>query len=117
MLLGLLAFASIALAASAGTAATPAATTNVSVSEREWSIVLGRLKAPRGTIVLNIRNFGQDDHNVAIRKNGVQYAFSGRILAGESKTISVKLGPGVYNVICTLPGHRSLGMATRLTVT
>jgi hypothetical protein len=91
--------------------------TAVGVSEREWSISLGRLKAPHGAITFYITNYGGDDHNVTIRKHGVQYGFSGRIPSGGQKTLSVHLAAGTYTVFCGLPGHRQLGMVAKLTVT
>ena len=89
----------------------------VGVSEREWSVTLSRLKVQHGTITFSIHNFGQDDHNIKIRKHGSQYGFSGRIRSGGTATITVNLKPGVYSVFCGIPGHRALGMNARLTVT
>lgn len=91
--------------------------TAVGVSEREWSVSLGRLKAPHGPITFYVTNYGGDDHNITIRKHGVQYGFSGRIPSGGQKTISTRLRPGIYSVFCSLPGHRQLGMVAKLTVT
>jgi plastocyanin len=99
----------------AGSAATT--TTAVGVSEREWSVTLGRLKAPHGAITLYITNYGQDDHDITVRKHGYTYGFSGRIASGGRKTLTVHLKPGTYNVFCRIPGHRQLGMAAKLTVT
>jgi plastocyanin len=89
----------------------------VGVSEREWSVALSRLKVQHGTITFSIHNFGQDDHNIKIRKHGWQYGFSGRIRSGGTATITVNLKPGVYSVFCGIPGHRALGMNAKLTVT
>jgi uncharacterized cupredoxin-like copper-binding protein len=104
------------LAAPAWSGATTT-TTAVGVSEREWSVALGRLKAPHGRIELYVHNFGQDDHNIVLRRLGVQYGSTGRIASGGQKTLAVTLKPGIYNVFCSLPGHRQLGMAAKLTVT
>lgn len=89
----------------------------VGVSEREWSVTLSRLKVQHGTITFSIHNFGQDDHNIKIRKHGWQYGFSGRIRSGDTATITVNLKPGVYSLFCGIPGHRALGMNAKLTVT
>jgi plastocyanin len=89
----------------------------VGVSEREWSVTLSRLKVQHGAITFSIHNFGQDDHNIKIRKHGSQYGFSGRIRSGGTATITVHLKPGVYSVFCGIPGHRALGMDAKLTVT
>ena len=94
-----------------------ATSTSVGVSEREWSITLGRLKAPHGRITFYVTNYGQDDHNVRIRKHGYQYGSTGRIRSGGHATVTVTLKPGVYTIVCGIPGHRQLGMVTKLTVT
>ena len=91
--------------------------TAVGVSEREWSVSLGRLKAPHGRITFYVTNYGQDDHNITIRRHGWQYGFSGRIPSGGRATITTTLKPGIYSVFCSIPGHRQLGMVARLTVT
>jgi hypothetical protein len=75
------------LVAPAWSGATTATTTAVGVSEREWSVGLGRLKAPHGRIELYVHNFGRDDHNLAVRRLGVQYGFTGRIASGGQKTL------------------------------
>ena len=92
-------------------------TTAVGVSEREWSISLGRLKAPHGRITFYVANFGQDDHNLRVRKRGYQYGSTGRIRSGGHATLRLTLKPGVYTLICGIPGHRQLGMVSTLTVT
>ena len=104
------------LAAPAWSGATTT-TTAVGVSEREWSVALGRLKAPHGRIELYVHNYGQDDHNIVVRRLGVQYGGTGRIASGGKKTLLKMLKPGIYNVFCSLPGHRQLGMRAKLTVT
>jgi plastocyanin len=93
------------------------APTAVGVSEREWMVALGRLKAPHGPITFSVHNYGQDDHNLVIRKLGVQYGSTGRIASGGQRTLTLTLKPGVYNLFCSIPGHRQLGMAAKLTVT
>jgi plastocyanin len=92
-------------------------TTAVGVSEREWTISLGRLKAPHGRITFYVHNYGQDDHNVSIRRHGVSYGHTGRIRSGDEATLTLSLKRGTYTVLCAIPGHRQLGMVAHLTVT
>jgi plastocyanin len=91
--------------------------TAVGVSEREWTISLGRVKAPHGRIVFYIHNYGQDDHDIKIRRDGVLYGHTGRIPSGGQVTLSLRLAPGRYSVYCAIPGHRQLGMLAHLRVT
>ena len=83
--------------------------TAVSVSEREWSVSLGRLKAPHGRITFYVTNYGQDDHNVKIRKHGTQYGFTGRIPSGGHATLTVSLKPGVYTRVLRAAGPPPAG--------
>jgi hypothetical protein len=96
---------------------TTATTTSVGTSLREGSIILQRLSAPHGKITFYVHNYGQDDHNVAVRRRGVQYGFTGRIRSRGDATLTVTLRPGIYNVFCTFPGHRQAGMLAQLRVT
>ncbi len=99
----------------AGSAATTS--TAVGVSEREWSISLGRVRAPHGRITFYVHNYGQDDHDIKIRRDGLLYGHTGRIQSGGQVTLTLRLAPGTYSVYCAIPGHRQLGMLTHLTVT
>jgi plastocyanin len=99
----------------AGSSATTS--TAVGVSEREWSITLGRLTAPHGRITFYIHNYGQDDHDIKVRSHHVAYGRTGRIRSGGEVTLTLRLKPGVYKIYCGIPGHMQAGMVTRLTVT
>jgi sulfocyanin SoxE-like protein len=92
-------------------------TTSVGTSLRESSIILGRLSAPHGRVRFFVHNYGQDDHDLVVRRHGVQYGTTGRIASGGDAMLTVRLKPGVYNVYCSLPGHRQAGMWVKLRVT
>jgi uncharacterized cupredoxin-like copper-binding protein len=115
LLIVVLGLCSVWLAASSGSDASTG--TTVGVSENEWHITLGRVRAPHGKITFSVTNFGQDDHNFAIRKHGVHYGSTGRIAHGAHATLTVTLPPGTYVLLCSIPGHAALGMITHLTVT
>lgn len=115
LLLIVLAAFSLWLAVSAAGSASTG--TTVGVSEREWHITLGRLKAPHGTVTFSVTNFGADPHNIEIRRHGIHYGSTGRIEPGHHAELTAKLTPGVYIVMCSLPGHAALGMVAKLTVT
>ena len=110
----------LALAVTAPGAAlgSPGGRTSVGVSEREWRVSLYRTRVPTGVIRLNVHNYGEDGHDLALRKR------DGRVLAavpelspGGSDTLSVRLRrPGRYVVFCSLEGHEANGMRARLTV-
>jgi hypothetical protein len=90
----------------------------VGVGEREWRISLYRGKVPAGRVNFNVRNFGEDGHDLAVR------TASGRVLGtiaevrpGRSATLSVRLrAPGRYRLFCSLEGHEARGMHALLRV-
>ncbi len=92
--------------------------TPVGVGEREWRISLYRSKVPTGRVKFNVRNFGEDGHDFAIR------TVAGRVLGsipelrpGRSGTLTVRLRePGRYRVFCSLAGHEAKGMHAVLRV-
>jgi hypothetical protein len=92
--------------------------TAVGVGEREWRITLYRPRVPTGRVKFNVRNFGEDGHDLAVR------ASSGRVLGalaelrpGTSGTLTLRLRkPGRYRLFCSLEGHEAKGMHAVLRV-
>ena len=109
----------IVLACLAASSSGAAASTSrsVGVDETEYRISLGRATVPHGRITFYIANFGQDDHNLKVARHQIGYGFSGRVPAGARTHFTVTLRPGRYNLYCSIPGHRAMGMLARLTVT
>ncbi len=111
-----IALAAVALAAAAAVPASARAPTPVGVGEREWRVSLYRSRVPVGRVRLNVRNFGEDGHDLSVR-NG-----DGRVLGtlaelrpGQTGTLAVRLRrPGRYVVFCSLEGHEAKGMRARL---
>jgi plastocyanin len=102
--------------ASAGEAATPS--TAVGIGEREFSIAVYRRTVPPGEVRFNIRNFGEDAHNlVVLGRTGRPLAQSAEIRAGRRATLAVNLRrTGTYRLICTAADHTSRGMTAKLVV-
>lgn len=73
-----------------------------------------------GTIHLNIYNFDQDPHTLAVAdSNGQQVSDTAQVAAGHPETpvtLTVTLPPGTYVLFCTLPQHAALGMKTTIVV-
>jgi hypothetical protein len=91
-------------------------TTSVGVGEREWRIALYRSHVPTGRLRLNVRNFGEDGHDLAIRtRSGRLLAALPELRSGATATLSVRLRrPGRYTVFCSLPKHEAKGMKALL---
>jgi plastocyanin len=61
-------------------------------------------------------NEGEIAHNLKIERGPdpkdetQELAGTDSFLPGDSETLDVKLPPGRYAMVCTVPGHRELGM-------
>ena len=105
----------IVLAAPAAAAARPTA---VGVGEREWRIALYRPWVPTGLVKFNVKNFGEDGHDLVVRnRRGLVRGRLPEIKPGETASVTARLlRPGRFTVYCSLPGHLQLGMRAVLKV-
>ena len=91
--------------------------TAVGVAQREFHITPYRRSVPVGAVKLNIRNYGEDTHNLVVRGPGGFSAIGPDVDSGASATWTVKLRkPGTYSLICTRANHLALGMKSKLKV-
>lgn len=92
---------------SAGSTAT---TLDISLSE---FAIKGNLEAKPGNVTLDVSNDGSVNHNVVLT-NGPR---TSDISPRDSTTLSLgNLGPGTYQLICDIAGHKEAGMVAALTV-
>jgi plastocyanin len=73
------------------------------------------VRAARGA-TLTVRNDGGIAHNLTLERGPVRVASTGSFLKGDREVLRVDLAPGRYTMICTVPGHRRLGMTGTFTV-
>ena len=92
--------------------------TAVGVGEHEWRISLYRSKVPTGRVVFNVRNFGEDGHDLAVRTaSGRVLGAIGEVRPGKTARLSLRLRkPGRYRLFCSLEGHEAKGMHALLRV-
>jgi len=91
--------------------------TAVGIAEREHYITPYRRSVPVGLVKLNIRNYGEDVHNLVIRGPGKFTAVGPDVDSGTGATWTVRLRrPGTYSLLCTRANHLSLGMKSKLKV-
>ncbi len=104
----------IAVASSAGATRR----SQVQVVEKEYSLTLSRLRVRSGNVVVQLVNFGMDDHDLVVQGNARgSKPYSFKLLApGTLETRTLKLAPGRYTLYCSVPGHRALGMVASLIV-
>ena len=113
--------------------------TTVQVVHHDYSVTPSQASAPRGTITFAVTNQGQMPHELVILRtdhpsNGLVMDPDGSkaaedvpgqkdvgevedIAPGATKSGTFDLPPGHYVLLCNLPGHYKLGMATDFTVT
>jgi plastocyanin len=89
----------------------------VDVTLKDYSIAVastGSL-AP-GTYTFHVRNNGPSSHNLTINGSGVSDKATPTFAAGGSMDLTVTLKTGSYDLFCSVPSHKQLGMDTHLTV-
>jgi hypothetical protein len=100
-----------------GLRAAGSAPTSLGIAEREFHITAYRGSVPAGAVKLNIRNFGEDAHNIVVRGPGGFVAVGPDVEPGRNASWTVELRrPGTYELLCTRANHLALGMRTKLTV-
>ena len=113
-----LAVCAAAAGAAPGTAQAPGTGTAVGVAEREFTISPYRRQVRPGLVRFNVRNYGEDGHNlVVVDPRGKRLAESPEIEAGSRYTLPVRLRrTGTYRLLCTQADHLRRGMTARLRV-
>jgi plastocyanin len=92
------------------------------VYAQEWSLWPSRHTVPHGRVIVQLWNRGQDGHDLHIRRLDRRGHMVGRsqtvalTLSGAISQASWHLAPGRYELFCSMPGHRALGMHTILLV-
>jgi plastocyanin len=69
-----------------------------------------------GTYTFHVTNNGPTSHNLTVNGPGVSDKATPTFAAGGSMDLTVTLKNGTYELFCSVPGHKQLGMDTHLTV-
>ena len=102
----------------APTPGAPAPPRFVSVAAREFSLTLSRPLVGAGAVTVELRNSGEDPHNLVVSPEGTHdpLASFSEIDPGTYERRSVTLASGRYQLWCSLEFHEGLGMSTTLRV-
>jgi uncharacterized cupredoxin-like copper-binding protein len=87
------------------------------VVANEYSLALSRLRVVGGPVIVQLVNFGEDAHDLRLRRDGGTRTY--RIAAtapGEERELEARLRAGRFTLWCSLGNHRALGMEARLRV-
>jgi hypothetical protein len=90
----------------------------VQVSADEFSLVLSRPWIRSGPAIVQLVNYGEDGHDLALRRAAPR-ARTFRIRTtdpGGVRDLELRVAPGRYRLWCTLPGHAARGMSATLVV-
>lgn len=87
----------------------------VQVSEVEYKIKLPKDTLAAGTYTFVVHNDGKFPHDLVVKGSGANEK-TPLLDAGQSKSLKVDLKPGTYDLYCSVPGHKQLGMDVKLTV-
>ncbi len=89
----------------------------VQVTALEFEYRLSRLRVPEGKLLVELANFGEDEHDLAFRRVGGKRVFAlPKTLPGELRSRTLRLGPGRYRLWCRLGDHEARGMYADLRV-
>jgi hypothetical protein len=107
----------MALLATAVTLNAPAPPAHVLVYADEFGFNLSRAVVPAGQVILQLKNIGEDDHDLRIvGPNGTPRAATGTVRPGGLAQFRVRLPQGRYTYACTVADHADRGMAGTLVV-
>jgi hypothetical protein len=115
--LALLALTALAIPAAAHPVLDARAPARVQVTALEFEYRLSRLTVRQGPALIQLVNYGEDEHDLFVRRIGGTKTWRVRtILPGERATLSIRLRPGRYRLWCAVADHRSRGMRATLRV-
>jgi hypothetical protein len=113
--LGLLPLVLVALLVVSGSAA--AYPTRVQAVADEFTLTLSRQSVPNKRVKIELANFGEDPHDLKLRRIGGTRTFAiPETQPGEQTTRTFRLRPGRYRVWCSVADHHELGMRATLRV-
>ena len=87
------------------------------VSASEFRLTMSRPSIRRGPAIIELVNYGEDDHDLALRRVGGTRTYRIALVhPGKTGELDARLRVGRYAVWCTLADHRARGMRATLLV-
>jgi plastocyanin len=74
------------------------------------------LSATAGKFTITLANMSPVPHDVTVAKANGEVVGATAIFSGGSRSLSLKLSPGMYTFYCSVPGHHAAGMSGTLVV-
>jgi hypothetical protein len=91
--------------------------TAIGIGAREFSLAVYRPRVRAGRLKLNLRNLGEDGHDLAVRRRGRTLAHLATVKPGATGTLRLTLRTsGRYLLLCTVADHAARGMRATLRI-
>ena len=89
----------------------------VQVTALEFEYRLSRLSVRQGPALIELVNYGEDEHDLLLKRVGGTRTWKLRkLLPGSRATLSLRLRPGRYRLWCGVADHSGRGMRATLRV-
>ena len=90
----------------------------VQIVAQEFRFSLSRRTIKAGLAVLELRNMGQDAHDLVLERADGNACLVRWPMAQPGAVVDreIRLRPGLYRFVCTVANHRALGMQATLVV-
>jgi hypothetical protein len=96
---------------------TLAAPARVQVGADEFGYTLSRPAIKAGPVIVQLANFGEDEHDLRLRRVGGTRTYRIRAVApGSVGELETRFLPGRFRLWCSLADHRARGMRATLVV-
>ena len=88
------------------------------MSAGEFRLTFSRAAIRRGPAIIELVNYGEDDHDLALRSPGGTRTYWIALVHPERDRgeLDATLRPGLFTLWCTLADHRGRGMRATLRV-
>ena len=115
--LALLALTLLAVAGAAAPVMAARSPSRVQVSALEFEYRLSRLSVRQGPALIELVNYGEDEHDLFVRRVGGTRTWRvAEILPNQRATLAIRLRRGTYRLWCAVADHRAKGMRATLRV-
>lgn len=97
---------------------TLAAPARVQVGADEFGYTLSRPAIKAGPAIVQLANFGEDEHDLRLRRLGGTRTYRiATVAPGGVQELEARFAPGRFRLWCSLADHRARGMSATLLVT
>lgn len=96
---------------------TLAAPARVQIGADEISYALSRQSIKAGPAIVQLVNYGEDEHDLRMQRNGGTRVYRiGNVRPGKLGELEARFLPGRFTLWCSLADHRKRGMSATLIV-